>query len=77
MDGYVGDFCEFKTEQDHLLFISGNIGDDIQLVFNANGKLIGEGAVVDGGATVYGSCSTIFNGEAIIFGGWIFNRQVR
>lgn len=47
----------------------------------SNGKLIGEKAVVDEEISAYGSCSTVFNGEAVIFGGWTsidrFNRQVR
>ena len=41
-DGFNGDFCEFKTEQDHLLFLSRiwNDGEYINkppLVFNTNG----------------------------------------
>ena len=39
------------------------------LVFNADGKLIEENAVVEQQAGAYGSCSTMLNGEAIIFGG--------
>ena len=42
----------------------------ISLVFNADGKLIEENAVFDEQAGVHGSCSTMLNGEAIIFGGW-------
>ena len=73
--GFTGDFCEFKTEQDHLLYVR----DNIQSVFNANGRLIGERAVGDEQTTVKGSCSTIFHGEAIILGGSSRNieRQVR
>ena len=74
-DGFTGDFCEFKTEQDHLLFVYGVI----PLVFNADGRLIEENAVIDEQADAYGSCSTMLNGEAIIFGGkWasIYYRQV-
>ena len=90
VEGFTGDFCEFKTEQDHLLFVTAKICDyqnlslptyksRTQFVFNSNGKLIGEKAVVDEVISPYGSCSTVFNGEAIIFGGWYttFNRQVR
>lgn len=64
-DGFTGDFCEFKTEQDHLLFIRGNI----QSLFNANGRLIGEKAIVDEQIGADGSCATILHGEAVIFGG--------
>ena len=64
-DGFTGDFCEFKTEQDHLLFIFEND----PLVFNGDGRLIEENAVIDQQASIYQSCSTMLNGEAIIFGG--------
>ena len=62
---YTGDFCEFKTEQDHLLFIFEND----PLVFNGDGRLIEENAVIDEQAGAFYSCSTMLNGEAIIFGG--------
>ena len=72
MDGFTGEFCEFKTEQDHLLVI-----DVVNpLVFNGNGKLIDENAVNQDEVDVYGSCSTMLNGEAVIFGGGVDNRQV-
>ena len=72
MDGFTGEFCEFKTEQDHLLVI-----DLVNpLVFNGNGKLIDENAVNQDEVDVYGSCSTMLNGEAVIFGGGVDNRQV-
>ena len=69
-NGFTGDFCEFKTEQDDLLFVH----EKTQLVFN-DGKLIDEkliekNALIDKQAGAYGSGSTILNGEAIIFGGW-------
>ena len=66
IDGYIGDFCEFKTEQDHLLFVHENDAS----VFNADGILIKENPVIDRQAYVHGSCSTMLNGEAIIFGGY-------
>ena len=74
MDGFTGDLCEFKTEQDHLLFVH----QKSLLVFNADGRLIEENAVIDGQLEAYASCSTMLNGEAIIFGGWSSNfyRQV-
>ena len=83
MDGFTGDFCEFKTEQDHLLFINevwnGSKWIDIPLVFNVDGRLIEENAVIDEQAGAYRSCSTMLNGEAIIFGGFDSNiaRQVK
>ena len=73
-DGFTGDFCEFKAEQDHLLFVRRKT----PLVFNADGRLIEENAVIDQQVEAYGSCSTMLNGEAIIFGGLDSNfyRQV-
>ena len=65
VDGFTGDFCEFKTEQDHLLFFDNK---NVQYVLNANGRLIEERAVDDEQIAAYGSCSTVFKGEAIIFG---------
>ena len=78
VEGFTGDFCEFKAEQDHLLFVTTKYKPRTQFVFNSNGRLIGEEAVEDEHISAYGSCSTVFNGEAIIFGGWYgsFKRQV-
>ena len=82
-DGFTGDFCEFKTEQDHLLFASrywngSEYINNPPLVFNVNGRLMEENAVIEKQARAYGSCSTMLNGEAIIFGGGSSNilRQV-
>ena len=79
-DGFTGDFCEFKTEQDHLLFVGGYWNnfelEKLDLVLNADGRLIAENAVIDEQVEVYASCSTMLNGEAIIFGGFNFKRQV-
>ena len=74
LGGYTGDFCEFKTEQDHLLFVHRQN----PLVFNADGRLIEENAVIDEHAYARRSCSTMLNGEAIIFGSSTYNyyRQV-
>ena len=81
-DGFTGHFCEFKTEQDHLLFVSrkrtSSEWKNQHLVFNADGRLIEENAVIDEQAYVHGSSSTMLNGEVIIFGGLNSNifRQV-
>jgi len=56
-------FCEFKTQQDHLLFVHRTT----PLVFNADGRLIEEVAAIDEQADAFGSCSTMLNGEAIIY----------
>ena len=39
------------------------------LVFNENGRLIGESASIGENSGAYRSCSTMVNGEAVIFGG--------
>ena len=65
-DGFTGDFCEFKTQQDHLLFVYRKA----PLVFKADGRLIEDNAVIDKQAGAFASCSTMLNGEAIIFGGY-------
>ena len=82
MNGFTGDFCEFKTEQNHLLFVTDEyVHGEIYytpLLFNADGRLIEENVVIDEQAGAGGSCSTMLNGEAVIFGGWFSNiyRQV-
>ena len=78
VEGFTGDFCQFKTGQDHLLFVT-TVLNRTELLFNGSGRLIGDRAVVDEQIAAYGSCSTVFNGEAIIFGGWTtnFHRQVQ
>ena len=70
--GFTGDFCEFKTEQDHLLFLH----DKTPWVFNATGRLIEENAVIDEQVDFDASCSTMLNDKAMIFGGSNYRRQV-
>ena len=46
------------------------------MVFNASGTLIEESVVtIDEQAGAYESCSTMLNGEAIIFGGYDSNKR--
>ena len=73
-DGFTGDFCDFKTEQNQLLF---NRIDDY-LIFNDDGQRIEKSFTFDDNAYAYISCFTMLNGEAVIFGGWydIIQRQV-
>ena len=73
-DGFDGIFCEHKVEGDYLLFISTTVNDfgnqfEDKLVFNENGRLIGESASIGENSGAYRSCSTMVNGEAVIFGG--------
>ena len=70
VDGFTGDFCEFKTEQNRLLYLRDNNG----FLFNDEGQLIKERLTFDMSVGAYRSCFTMLNGEAVIFGGF-FNRQ--
>ena len=74
LSGFDGIFCEFNIEAHHLLFISTTVNDfnnqfKDKLVFNKDGRLIGESASIGENSGAYRSCSTMFNGETIIFGG--------
>ena len=73
-DGFTGDFCEFKAEQNQLLYLN----DDDYLFFNDEGQRIEKRFTFDDNAYAYHSCFTMLNGEAVIFGGWFDNvkRQV-
>ena len=67
-------FCEHKIEADDFLYLSTTVNDfqnrfNDKLVFNKDGRLIGESASIGENSGAYRSCSTMFNGEAIIFGG--------
>ena len=73
-DGFDGIFCEHKIGADHLLFISTTLNDfenrfNDKLVFNKEGRLLGESASIGENSGAYRSCSTMVNGEAVIFGG--------
>ena len=74
VDGFTGDFCEFKTEQNQLLYLR----DYDYLFFNDEGQRIETSFTFDDSAHVSRSCFTMLNGEAVIFGGWYSNirRQV-
>ena len=71
-NGFTGDFCEFKAEQDHLLYLDR----DDALVFNGDGKFVTESVTVDENSEAFHSCFTMLNGEAVIFGGFNRERQV-
>ena len=76
-NGFTGDFCEYLTEQDHLLFL-GASDFYFNLVFNVDGRLIAQNDTeITGDAGVIGACSTMLNGEVVVFGGdYEFSRQV-
>ena len=62
-------FCEHKKESNHLLYLNTGNDQDISLIFNENGNSIDTGFLIGENAYAFGSCSTVLNGEAIIFGG--------
>ena len=64
-DGFTGDFCEFKAEQNQLLYIN----QKDYLLFNDEGQRIERSFTFNDNAYVYSSCSTMLNDEAVIFGG--------
>jgi len=68
VDGFTGSFCEHKNESNHLLYLNTN-GQDLSLIFNENGNTIDTGFTIGENAYADQSCSTVLNGEAIIFGG--------
>ena len=64
-DGFTGDFCEFKTEQNKLLYINDKNG----FVMDEKGQILDRSLSFDDNIGVIKSCSTMLNGEAVIFGG--------
>ena len=80
---FTGDFCEFKTEQNELLYLGpgdfalpgGSFSNGF--VANDEGQLISESITFDDDVQTSGFCFTMLNGEAVIFGGDIFRRQVK
>ena len=68
-NGFTGDFCQFKAEQDHLLYLSVNYTGNEALVFNDGGNFVTDSVTVDENSGAVGSCLTMLNGEAVIFGG--------
>ena len=77
LNGFTGDFCEFKTDQNELLYLETNNA----FVFNDLGQPIKESLTLDYDVGASFSCSTMLNGEAVVFGGSggrsrRFNRQV-
>ena len=73
VDGFTGDFCEFKTEQNQLLFIS----DYDYSFFGDQGQRIEKKFTFDNNANAYGSCFTMLNGEALIFGGYLHPKTIQ
>ena len=81
-NGFTGDFCEFKTEQNQLLYLGpgdfGLPGGSFSngFVANVEGQLISESITFDDNVEGSEFCFTMLNGEAVIFGGELFQRQV-
>ena len=73
VDGFTGDFCEFRTEQNQLFYLEDQDG----YVFNTDGQLLKNGITFDDKVGARDSCFTMLNGEALILGGhWALERQV-
>ena len=72
-NGFTGDFCEFEAEQNQLLYLGINEGS----VFTDDVQLIQKSLAFDDNVEPCGSCFTMLNGEAVIFGGtfWQVNNQ--
>ena len=64
--GFTGQFCDQKEEFDNLLYIELNK----TLIFDPDGYIIDDNFYIESGLSIYRSCSTILNGEALIFGGY-------
>ena len=57
-----------------MLFVGTTVNDFEnrfvdKLIFSSDGRLIGESASIGENSGAYRSCSTMVNGEAVIFGG--------
>ena len=69
-DGFTGDFCEFKTDQNELLYLNSNSEWRMNgFVFNDEGLITRKSVTFDDNVGAFHSCSTMLNGEAVIFGG--------
>ena len=70
-------FCEHKKESNHLLYLNTHKNQNHVLILNENGNSIDTGFLISENTYAYKSCSTVLNGEAIIFrAGWS-DRQVK
>ena len=81
VDGFTGDFCEFKAEQNQLFYMYASFEDRFFVangfVANVEGQLISESITFDDNVEGDGFCFTMLNGKAVIFGGYITRRQVK
>ena len=68
---FTGDFCEFKTEQNQLVYINDING----FVFNDEGQRIETRFTINNNAQAESSCFTMLNGEAVIFGSFRDNNE--
>ena len=72
-EGFTGKFCEYKKGANNLLLLKLNQ----TLMFNDEGSVIeNTQSVIEGNIEILRSCSTMLNGQAIIFGGkWTKNER--
>ena len=72
-EGFTGSFCEQREALTHLLYALKKQ----TYLFDGNGLFLGNTeSIVDANVQIHGSCSTLLNGHAMIFGGGNDTRQV-
>ena len=74
VDGFTGDFCEFKTDQNELLYLNSEWRMN-GFVFNDEGQRIETRFTINNNAQADSSCFTMLNGEAVIFGSFRDNNE--
>ena len=93
IDGFDGDFCEHKVENNQLLFLSSYDDqrwrylttehelpirhDIIKLILNDEGRLLRNDFEMDNISEAHHSCSVMMNGQALIFSGYSQKTQVK
>ena len=81
MSGFTGIFCENKHESDFLLFLIDNNAMIYNVTEDKSRKLIAHDLQINSAfqpvyPRIYQSCSTVFKGLSLIFGGSRAPRQV-
>ena len=69
-DGFKGDFCEFKADQNHLFLLANSIQyEPTEYIINTEGRIENAKNSTSGGSwgSWWSICTTIFKGEAVIF----------
>ena len=72
-NNFTGDFCEFKTEQNQLLYFN----NEYMNAFDGDGLVLKASPNFDVDVGSDYSCATMLNGEVVIFGGWHMDKIAR